>query len=91
MEMGFVIADLKKQKEQLDVLIWRLKQKELPDQGDLNFYDLTTKQIEKHLRTLRQWIAEETFPNTLNVKTRKNENEHKDNKHKERKRVQNEI
>lgn len=86
MEMGFVIADLKKQKEQLDGLIWRLKQKEVPDQGDLNFYDLTTKQIEKRLRTLRQWVAGETSPSVSNIKSRKTEN-----KNKERKGAQNEI
>ena len=52
MSEEYVIADLRKQREQLDHLISRLRQKDQLNQDDLQDYDQTTKRIEKRLRTL---------------------------------------
>jgi len=59
----FFITDLRKQKDQLEELISKLKQKELLDKEDLRFYDLTTQQIEKRLRILRRFISQEVSRN----------------------------
>ena len=58
MRTQYVVA-LKKQRDQLNELISVLKQKERFTEFDLNFYDTTTKQIERGLRTLRRLISEE--------------------------------
>jgi hypothetical protein len=60
-ESHFLITDLKQQRELLDGLISKLKQHEKLSESDLHLYDLTTKQVEKHLRTLRRSINEEIF------------------------------
>ena len=52
-----LISELKKQREKLDGLIGRLKDKDRLEKTDLGFYDETTREIEKRLRTLRSFIA----------------------------------
>ena len=53
------ISDLKKQKDRLYELITKFRRKEQLNIQDLHFYDITTTQIVKRLRTLRQLICEE--------------------------------
>ena len=52
-----MITDLKKQREQLDGLILKLKGKDCLEKSDLAFYDETTKEIEKRLRGIRRFIS----------------------------------
>ena len=72
MSSGMLIHDLKREKEKLESLILRLEAKDCLELSDLDFYDSTTRGVEKRLRSLRRFYFEKNSRMPRVNRTQKN-------------------